>query len=81
MNDKLKPSMLTKVRHQDTECERKVDRKPQTRVFCCAVLKQMVKVDVNPRDILEIHRVPENRRNSVPRPFIVWIIGRKLKCS
>lgn len=44
----------------------------------CAVLKQRVKVDVNPHDILAIHRVPGNR-NGGPRPIIVRMISPESK--
>lgn len=43
----------------------------------CAVLKQKVKVDVNPQDILAIHRVPGDRNNSVLCRIIVKMISRK----
>lgn len=40
----------------------KVDLKQEV----CAVIKQKVKVDVNPQDILEIHRIPGNRNKKCP---------------
>lgn len=49
----------------------KVDLKQEV----CAVIKQKVKVDVNPQDILEIHRIPGNRNKIAPQMLLIFFFN------
>ena len=64
--------------YQNSGMERTTERKPETEF--CTTFKQRADIDVDPADILAIHRVPKNRTGWA-RPVIVRMISTNAKTN